>query len=318
MTMFTVADQEFGWEEIVAAAQAWGEWQPFVESVRQSLCCLRSAEEAGELPSAAEMRETTTAFRYAHNLISAEETKTWLARRQMSVEDWMSCLRARRLQERSAERPGRVVTHPISDAEVAGVIKIYAVCSGRLDEWAVRLAGRAALAATSGPIASGSPRELIARIETEYERQQRQAVTPKRIESKIADHRLDWIRFACRYVWFPEERIAREASFCLTEDGLTLDEVASDSRGVVQRWDFYLDEIEAAARPHFLAARAGDWLGPIRLLAGFPLFAVVAKTMPAAADPRVRGRAERAIVEGLTKQAMNERVRWAAVYSTTG
>ena len=117
MTMFTVADQEFGWEEIVAAAQAWGEWQPFVDSVRQSLCCLRRAEEAGEMPSAAEMRETATAFRYAHNLISAEETRSWLARRQMSVEDWMSCLCARRLHDHSTERPGRAAAHPGTAAE---------------------------------------------------------------------------------------------------------------------------------------------------------------------------------------------------------
>ena len=316
--MFTVAEQEFGWDEIVVAAQVWGEWQPFVDSVRRALSCLRSAEEAGELPSAADMRETANAFRYAHNLISAEETRDWLARWQMSVEDWMSCLRAHWLLDHSIERPGHGgVARPAGDAEVAAAVKIHAVCTGRLDDWAVRLAGRAALAAQSGGLTSGSPRELIACVESGYERQQQQAVTPKRIETKIADHRLDWIRFACRYVWFPEERIAREASFCLTEDGLTLDEVASDARGVVQQWDFYLDEIEAAARPHFLAARAGDWLGPIRLLAGFPLFAVVAKTMPVAEDPHIRGRAEQAIVEGLTRQAMNERVRWAAAYSAT-
>ena len=92
---------------------------------------------------------------------------------------------------------------------------------------------------------------------------------------------------------------------------MTLDDVAYDARGIVQRWNFYLDEIEAPVRRHFLAARAGDWLGPIKMIEGFPLFSIVAKTMPAAADPQVRERAEHEIVAGLVEQAVNERVKWA-------
>jgi hypothetical protein len=114
-------------------------------------------------------------------------------------------------------------------------------------------------------------------------------------------------------VWFPEKHIAREAAWCLTEDGLTLDEVAYDARGVVQKWNFYLDEIEAPVRPHFLAARVGGWLGPLKMIEGFPLFSVIAKTMPAAADPQIRERAEAAIVAGFIEQAMNERVKWATL-----
>jgi hypothetical protein len=156
-----------------------------------------------------------------------------------------------------------------------------------------------------------SPRDLIARIEAEFERQRQQTVTPKLIEARIAAHRLDWIRFDCRYVWFGEERIAREAAFCVTEDGLTLDEVARDARGVVQRWNFYLDELDAAARPYFLAARQGDWLGPVKLLEGFPLFSILAKRMPAADDPLIRERAEQSIIASLMERAINERVKWA-------
>jgi hypothetical protein len=41
MTVFIVSDTEFGWEEIVTAAEFWGEWQPFVEQPRPSLACLQ-------------------------------------------------------------------------------------------------------------------------------------------------------------------------------------------------------------------------------------------------------------------------------------
>ena len=316
MTLFTVEDQEFGWDEIVVAAELWGEWQRFVDTVRQSLRCLRLAEQTGQLPPAADIREAANAFRYAHNLISAEETRMWLARWQMTVEDWMNYLRGRWLLERGAGRGGEIArAHPVSDAEVAEVIKSYAVCADKLNDWATRLAGRAAVAARAGRFDAGdcSPRERVLRIEAEFERQQQQTITPKLIEARIANHRLDWIHFNCCYVWFGEERLAREAAFCVVEDGLTLDEVAYDARSIVQRWDFYLDEIEAAARPHFLAARQDDWLGPLKMLAGFPLFSVLAKTMPAAADPQIRARAERAIIASCIEQAINERVTWVTL-----
>ena len=318
ITLFAIENQKFGWEEIVIAAQVWGEWQPFIEQTRQSLACLRLAAKTGQLPAAAEVREAATAFRYAHNLISAEETQVWLSRWEMTVEDWMNYLRGQSLRERWAGRLSEIAAaYPIGDAEVAEVIKSHAVCAGRLGDWAVKLAGRAAIASRSGRFESGerpttgSPRDLVSHIETEFERQREQAVTPKLIETKIADHRLDWIRFDCRYVWFPEERIAREAAWCVTEDGLTLEEVAFDARGIVQQWNFYLDEIEAPTRPHFLAARRGDWLGPIKMIEGFPLFSIVAKTMPADDDPQIRERAEQAIVASVIERAINERVKWA-------
>lgn len=316
MTMFSIENREFGWDEIVIAAEVWGEWQPLVESVRQSLACLRLAANTGQPPSAAEMREAANSFRYAHNLISAEDARNWLARWEMTVDEWMNYLRGQLLRERWATRLGEIVTaNPVSDHEVSQVIKGHAVCADKLGEWAVRLAGRAAMASHFGSfdVCDQSPRNLIARIETEFERQRQQAITPKLIETRIAAHRLDWIRFDCRYVWFPEERIAREAAWCVTEDGLTLDEVACDARGIVQEWNFYLDEIEASTRPHFLAARQGDWLGPVKMMEGFPLFSILAKRMPAADDPQIRERAQQAIIASSMQQAMNERVKWVAL-----
>lgn len=311
--MFTVNDTEFGWEEIAAAAEVWGEWQPFFEQTRQSLACLMLAAETGQKPAGAETREAATAFRYAHNLISADETQTWLNAWGMTVDDWMNYLRGQLLRERWANRLNEIAAaSPVSDEEVAEVVKKHAVCSDKFAEWALKLAGRAAVAAKSGsaPSPDESPRELIERIEAGFDAERRLAVTPTQLEAKIADHRLDWIRFDCRYVWFPEERIAREAACCVTEDGLTLDEVAYDARSVVQQWDFYLDEIEASARPHFLAARAGEWLGPMKVMEGFPLFAVVNKRMPAESDPQIRQRAEQAIINSLIEKEMNDRVRW--------
>jgi hypothetical protein len=322
MTVFTVNDTEFGWEEITAAAEVWGEWQPLVEQSRQSLACLLLAAETGQLPASGETREAATAFRYAHNLISADETQSWLDAWGMTVDQWMNYLRGQLLSERWANRLAEIVAaNPVSDEEVAEVVKNHAVCSRKFAEWARKLAGRAAIAfgaAKSGSLASSgeSTRELIENIEAGFETQRRLTVTPNLLDAEIADHRLDWIRFDCRYVWFPEERIAREAACCATEDGLNLDDIAYEARCVVQQWDFYLDEIEASARPRFLAASVGESIGPMKILEGFPLFAIVNKQMPAKSDPQIRRRAEHAVINSLIEKEMHERVRWTTRKST--
>jgi hypothetical protein len=314
--MFRVANQNFGWPEIALAAQLWGEWQPFIETVRQSLACLRLATRNDALPQAAELRQAATAFRYAHNLISAEETNHWLQRWGMTVDDWMNYLRGQLLRGRWASQLRDVVAaNPVSNQQVAEVTKGYAVCADKLRDWAVRLAGRAALAAGSGafePAASGSADDLIVAIEAEFARQQKAAITAKLIETKIANHRLDWVRFNCRYLWFADERVAREAAWCVSEDGLSLEEVANQAHATVQVWNFYADEIEPQARPYLLAARQGDLLGPLKIRQGFPLISLLNKQLPAADDPQIRARAEQAIIASLTEQAMTRRVKWSA------
>ena len=320
MVIFAVENQQFGWDEIVIAAEIWGEWLPFVETVRQSLACLRQARKLDQPPSADELHDAATAFRYAHNLISAEETRAWLSQSELTTADWMDYLRGQLLRQRWSGRLREIVGfNPVSDEEVAEVIKGHAVCADKLREWALELAGRAAVAARSGGLDDGnrnandSQRNLVLRIEAEFERQRQQTITPKLIEARIADHRLDWIRYDCRYVWFGEERLAREAAWCVTEDGLTLEEVAGDAHGIVQQWNFYLDEIEAPARPHFLGARQGDRLGPLKMLAGFTLFSIDAKRMPQASDSAISERAEHAIIANFKQQSINERVKWATL-----
>ena len=315
MTLFTIKTLDFRWNEVVAAAQTWGEWERFVENVRESLACFRVASQTHTLPSAEKVRELATSFRYARNLISGEETRNWLQHWNMNVDSWMDCLRAQLLRQMWAGRLTEITrTNPVSDKEMSAAIRNYAVCSGKLETWSKRLAGHAAVAADSAPLPTPpkSPRELIEVIETEFEKVRRLAMTRKLMETKIADHRLDWIHYECRYLWFDEERIGREAAWCVNEDGLTLDEVAVSAQSEVKEWSFFADEIDAGIRPVFLGARQGDLLGPLKIRTGYPLFSLLRKTMPEVDDPRIISRLEKAITTSLTDQATNDRVKWLA------
>lgn len=318
--LFTIGDQKFDWEDAALAAQLRGEWARLETATRQGLACSRRAAETGEWPAAQEVQAAANAFRYAHNLISAQETQDWLNHWGLTVEGWMDYFRRSLLRERWARRLAEMAaSYPATPEEVADTIKCESLCSGHLAQWAYQLAGRAALAEQmNANIAAGfdaSPfaqpkMEAIARIEAAYQILRQQMVTPKARCHQIAHHHLDWIRFDCRYIWFPEERLAREAALCVREDGLTLDEVARDSRLIVQPYNFYLDEIEPSRRNHFLAAQAGDWLGPLNLFEGFTLFAVLGKSLPSDHDLQVRSRAEEAVMSTVFEHEISSRVTW--------
>ena len=133
MVIFAVQDQQFGWDEIVIAAEIWGEWQPFVEKVRQSLACVRQAATLDRLPSAGEVHDASTAFRYAHNLISAEETRAWLSQSELTMAGWFDYLRGQLLQERWSGRLREIIgKNSVSDEQVAEVIAEY---EGHLLSW---------------------------------------------------------------------------------------------------------------------------------------------------------------------------------------
>ena len=315
-TLFTIETREFGWDEIVAAAKLWGDWDRFVDKTREALACFLLASETNALPSVAKIREVTTAFRYARNLISGEETQEWLQHWDMTIENWMDCLKAQSLRQCWAGRLTEIkCMEPISDQELELVIKHHAICSGKLEQWTRKLAGHAAVAANTRQLPpTASAHDLIDFVEAEFDRARRQSMTPKHLATKISDHRLEWIHYDCRYLWFDQERVGREALWCI-RDGMTLDEVAVTARDEVKEWSFYADEIDARIRPAFLAARQGDLLGPLKLRAGYPLFSLIRKTMPEVDDPQIISRAETAIVANLTSQAINERVNWMVRFS---
>lgn len=332
--LFTIGDQKFDWESAALAAQLRGEWAQLEMKTRHGLVCLKRAAATGAWPAAQEIQAAANEFRYAHNLISAQETQDWLAHWGLTVEGWMDYFRRSLLRQQWAKHLTEMATsYPVTPEEVAATIKCEALCSGQLAQWAYQLAGRAALAGqmktnigaagfdaydqvatapgTDSPFAQ-QKMKAIARIEAAYQMLRQQILTPKARSHQIAHHHLDWIRFDCRYIWFPEERLAREAALCVCEDGLTLDEVAQDSRFIVQPYNFYLDEIEPSRRNHFLAAQAGDWLGPLNLFEGFTLFAVLGKSLPSDDDPQVRSRAEEAVMSTVCSREISHRVTWLA------
>ncbi len=296
---------------VCAAARAWGEWEGFAAETARGLAAVQYASANNCLPANAAVQAAANEFRYARQLVSAQDAQAWLALWGLSANDWLAYFRRTLLQEKMKESVAQRELPPVTPAEVESVWQTEALCSGKLGAWTERLAGRGALVARFNG-AEAVRRAEIAALDAAFENCRRQLLDPAALRQQIAHNYLDWIRFDCRYLWFAEERLAREAALCVRHDGLSLDEVAQDARAVVQEWSFYLDELAPAARGPFVAAQRGDWLGPLSLLAGFPLLAITGKTLPDEADPHIRRRSEEAVTKHVILQETNNRVTWLA------
>ncbi|HXH09282.1 MAG TPA: hypothetical protein VNP04_05900 [Alphaproteobacteria bacterium] len=346
-TVFTIGNQGYTWADVVLAAHLWGDWATMEQDVRAGLACLKHMENTGEGPTAAEVQAAAREFRYARQLISAQEAEAWLAHRHLSPETWLAYLQRSVLRQQWSSRLRELLLqYPITAAEVAQHIVSEGICSGKLAEYAQKLAARAAIhargreAMTAEPPGSateaaqsricqlpplrpdicrllGLPPErcrerlhTLLGLEAEFERVCRSILTPKTLQDQLRVHGLDWIRLDCHCLMVPQEQMAREALLCVREASMTLAEVAAHAHIDMQHIRWYLEDVEPMLQPYFLAARQGEWLGPFCVGDAYALFWVLDKVMPAIDAPDIRRRAEQRVLRRLIDEAIDTQVRW--------
>lgn len=318
-SVFSIKDNDYSWRNAILAAKFWGDWTGIVEQARDGLACLKYLEGASELPAPAEVEAAANEFRHAHILISAEETKAWLATWALSVGEWKDYFR-RWLARQACATDIRALAlqQKVTDEEVDRAIKAEAICSGQLSRLAFKLAGRAAVAEGSGleniGLRSlpddGERLKTLARMEAAFNQFCEQVATPGAIKQRIASNYIYLTWFDCFSVSFPEEQSAREAALCVREDEISLDEVAREAKRAVCRRSFYIDDAEAELVGHLLGSQKGDLLGPMSLGGQWVLFLINKKILPSESDTRVRERARLAILRSAINREVNNRVKW--------
>jgi hypothetical protein len=305
--VFEAGERVFVWRDVVDAARAAGDWDPIERAGRESLACLRHAGTVTEPVDERDLEQAADEWRYARNLIAAEEVQQWLARFGLSVDEWSDWVRAsqlrvlwsKHLDEFEAERP-------ISDRAIASAAWVEAVASGDLEAFAVRLAERVAVHV----VREGGRLPAAAELELSFERFRKEVVTPGALERQLSDHALEWTRIDCRCLTAPGESVAREAVLCVMEDGMELQEVAAQAGRELEEHSYHLDGSAGVLAEALVGARPGDVLGPIRLENGFAVLLVLERVPPSAEDLVMRERAERQVVNRALEGMVSRRVRW--------
>jgi hypothetical protein len=150
----------------------------------------------------------------------------------------------------------------------------------------------------------------LARIASRAGNQLAAALTPAAMATHLDRYRLDWLRIDLERLDLKTEAAAREAEWCVREDGLTLSEVAIESRRSVTDERVLLDALPAALRQAVLSAPPGGLVGPIEVAGRFVVAHVLAKTPATLDDPLIRARAERSVADAVRSKAVLSHVKW--------
>jgi hypothetical protein len=265
------------------------EWQALKELAARGLGL--EADRAGHV-GAEELDRALTAFRYERRLIAAADLRGWLSERSLRLADLEGVVRRQLLRARfeSAACP------PATDASVAMVIRAEAMCAGALTRLASELrawhagcnwvaetaAGgpaaahpaaveevvAAALADTTSGLRALGPAELRRRVErlaalnAGYLRFRETAVAERTVDTRLAEHRVEWTVVRGSELSFELEGAARETRLRVVHDGGTLAQVALTLGIEPARRKVELGSAPAELAAGLLAAREGDLVGP--------------------------------------------------------
>jgi hypothetical protein len=341
--VFAVGGAEYRWEDLVIAAHLWGDWGRLRDRVGEGLACLQQLDDEDHA-LAAEIESAANEFRYARDLIAAQEIEEWLERWGLTADEWMDYIGATVLRRIwSAELANLVTEYQPSEEDVDARIKTEGICSGEFARLAHDLAGRAAIHdrtrhetvaevdADKDAIdilaefpsrlkigglpgvsmeATQANIERIASLESSYRRFRQRVVTVEAVDAQLRSHHTDWTRLDCQIIAFPEEEAVREAALCVREDGRSLDDVAAETNTMTRREPIYIEDIEPGFQDQFLAAQRGDFVGPLARGDEFTLYLVLDKVRPSRNDARVAARAEEAIMRRLVDHEINDLVKW--------
>jgi len=145
-------------------------------------------------------------------------------------------------------------------------------------------------------------------IDAAYRTRRDTLLVPQARQHELMALRLSLTRFETEIIEFESRDAAKEALFCVREDGMSMEEVASEGRYPYRRVGFLLEDIPIDTQQRFLCVSAGQVLKPIERGDGFELFRIVKKTEPRLDDPRVKSRIDQRLLNRHFSELVNKHV----------
>lgn len=310
-------DQEYTARDAIDAvifrAELDAKWKEFLETVDAEK---RSKELNLDLDQAA-ISSAMEAFRYEYDLITGEEAETWLANRGLTIDDFTDYFTRHYLASALHEEivPVDVEYHSAS-AELRELFLSELILSGELGRMTTALMWRlAASCAEKNPDPEAiaiAEQEFFDRNEIEptqlsnwldrldrdsgwfdtmlvmdaaYRTRRDTLLVPQARLRELAALRLALTQFEGEVIEFESRDAAKEALFCVLEDGVSMEEVATEGRYPFRQVNFRLEDVPLDAQQRFLCVSAGHVLKPIDRGDGFVLYRILKKTEPHPDDP---------------------------------
>ena len=268
-------------------------------------------------------------FRYRHDLITAEETERWLAIRGLTFEDFSDYF-ARQYCVGAVDKSFSCeqIAYTSASQELRHLFIAELILSGALEDMTNKLMWRLAARCAANEPASDAitaenlkllqrmaiePAQLpswleemgrdlqwldeMLAIEAAYGTHCDTLLIPEARQRELMVLRLRLTRFEVELVELESHDAAQEALFCVREDGMSLEEVATEGRYPYRRADFLLEDLPADSQQKYLSVSEGDVLEAMPRGDGFELCRIISKREPRLEDPIVKSRVDQRLLD---------------------
>lgn len=349
LILCSCGDREYTTRDVIDAALWRGELGPAWEHFLMGLEAEKRADEEeldledNELDSAAET------FRYERDLITAEETEQWLAARSLTLDDFSDFFSRKCWGDRLEEEVNVPETPYISVSDdLRQLFAAELILTGDIEELTTNLMWRLAARVETEPDGDATADEQkrffekhqidraelpdwlsrlgrdaawfndMAAMEAAYRQRSTSVLLPAALKSELSSLRLALTRYETEVIEVESRDAAQEAMFCVTEDGMSMEEVATEGRYPCRRVEFLLEDLPAELQQIFMSVSPGDLLDPMPHGDGFELCRVVNKTEPDPTDASVKQRIEERLLDRHFSDLASKHVerRLGAVIST--
>ena len=337
--IFSRGEREFMAGEIIDCAVLRGEIDPLWDEFVRIGECDRLANEQGLEPDESAVDAAAIAFRYQHDLITAEETERWLETRGVSLGEFGEYF-ARKYWGRtySGATQAPASSYETGAAEEKDLFLVDLILSGSLDQMAQRLSYRIAAHADENSGEEGAKEErarfLTARritdlatwlgqfgrdeewlnemlaAETSYQRRVARILTEQALQKELGPLRLNLTRFELETVEVDSKDAAAEVVACSRNDGMEMSEIADEGRYPFHSSEVLLEDVPSEQQQKFLSVKAGTLFDPISRGDGFEVWRVKTRTEPSLQDVTIRARLEKRIIDRCFNELLSKYIDW--------
>ncbi len=342
LVLCTCGKQEYTARDAIDAAIFRGElgvkWKEFLDEVEAE----KRADELDLDLDESAISSAAEAFRYEYDLITAEETEAWLANRGLTFDDFSDYFT--RQYYATAIRENVVsdeVEYQCASSDLRRSFLTELILSGDLDrittDLMAHLAARCAGEEPTPEAISAEERKFLGRnsikpaqranwleklgrdskwldemlaMEAAYRTHCDRLLVPEARQHELMALRLPLTRFEIEVIELESHDAAKEALFCVQQDGMSMEEVAAEGRYPYRRPEFLLEDLPVDVQQRFLNASAGNVLEPIARGDGFELCRVLAKIEPHADDPTVKLRIDQRLLDRHFSELKSKYTQW--------
>lgn len=341
LSVFAAGNQTTSVIDILDAAWFRGDLAPHWQIVLAGVAREQQAEAAA--PDEEQLQSFSEEIRYRHELITSEETETWLTAHELSLDDFTDhCHRRHWMECETNEVPVEQVRYFAAPVELRELLLKHLWFEGTVDELACALAWRIAAAVDDAPSPSENERETQRRefllrtalnaetlpdalqqlgrdvpwleslldLEAIYTRQCDRVRTNENRIRTLAALRLPLTRFEVEIMDVESEDAAREARLCIETDGLSMTELAEQEHYRIERRSCLLEEFPEEVQLRFLGAEKGQVRQIDTAGERFQICRILDKCEPTLADENVVRRIDEELIAAHFQNLVAKRIVW--------